>query len=397
MQPGNEYTGLAKAVSFPDMQERPLRDPRNRSLLLVGFAAFILLGAQQALYGPSFPLFRDRFGLGADEVSAVVSAQFLGAFISIAVSSLLIPLLGYRRVLVAGAAGVALGLAGVALGQSWWQVLAGAFVGGLGFGLLNVTLNVAMALAFRPRSAPALNLLNAVFGIGAVAGPLLVAAFAPDHAWPFLVLAAFALFLLVLVVGLPAPDLEARSAERAPIAWGLVGGFVLIYFLYVSFEGGIAAWTSEYLTPDFGAATAAGFTSIFWGALTVGRFLAIPLSAVVRPGKMVLVSMALALLFMLLAHDAAAAPYYLAAAGLFLAPFFGTGLAWLAETFPDRAEQVTPVVVAAANLGPVVTAPLIGVTVAAYGPGFVPTALSIIGGLLVLTVASLFWRTRGPG
>ena len=60
------------------------QDPRRRHLLIMGFAAFFLLGAQQAMYGPSLPLFRAKFGLEVDQVSAVVSAQFLGAFLAAA-------------------------------------------------------------------------------------------------------------------------------------------------------------------------------------------------------------------------------------------------------------------------------------------------------------------------
>lgn len=377
------------------MSAAPFRDPRKRTLLLVGFATFFLLGAQQALYGPSFPLFRLRFQLGVDQVSTVVSAQFLGAFISVAFSGLLIKLLGYKRILTAGAAGAAIGLLGVAAAQSWWQVLAGAFLGGLGFGLLNVSFNLVIALAFRPRAAPALNLLNATFGVGAVVGPLLVAAAEPRLGLPFAVMAGIALVVLVLVLRLEAPGAHLSEGGGAKLAWGLVGGFVLLFFLYVATEGGVAAWETEYLTPTFGAVAAAGFTSLFWGAMTVGRFLATPLSALVRPPVMVLSATALTLVFMLLAHDVVAAPYYYAAVGLCLAPVFGTSLAWLTESFPRHAEQVTPIVVAAANLGPVITAPLIGVAVTAAGGSLIPTALSLLALLLVTVVAALFWRTRG--
>lgn len=377
------------------MVPAPFRDPRKRTLLLVGFAAFFLLGAQQALYGPSFPLFRLRFQLGVDQVSTVVSAQFLGAFVSIVLSGLLIRLLGYKRVLSAGAASVVLGLLGVAVARSWWQILAGAFLGGLGFGLLNVSFNLVVALAFRPRAAPALNILNATFGIGAVVGPLLVAASEPHLGLPFAVMAGMALIVLVLVLRLEAPSVGVTEAGGARVAWGLVGGFVLLFFLYVATEGGVAAWETEYLTPAFGAVAAAGYTSLFWGAITLGRFLATPLSALVRPPAMVLGASVGALLFMLLAHDVVAAPYYYAGVGLCLAPVFGTSLAWLTESFPKHAEQVTPVVVAAANLGPVISAPLIGVAVAATGPRLIPTALSLLAFLLLTVVVALFWRTRG--
>lgn len=372
----------------------PLLDKSRRRLLVIGLAAFFLLGAQQALYGPSFPQFRVKFGLDVDQVSAVVSAQFLGAFLAIVASALLLRLLGYRRTLLAGSAGVVLGLAGIAVAGSWWQVVASALVAGLGFGLLNVSFNLLLALAFRPNAAPALNVLNAVFGIGAVVGPLMVAFFEPRLGMPFGLTAAFALVLLLLVLKLKPPEPSVAQAGRAPFAWGLVTLFVLLYFFYVSTEAGVASWQTEHLAPVLGATTAAGLTALFWGAMTVGRFIAAPLSAYVRPPAMVLGSATLTVLFLLLAHYTPGAPIFYAAVGLSLAPIFGSALAWLTDVFPDRAEQVTPVVIAAANLGPVLTAPLIGFVVAGYGAQVIPTALAVAAVLLLVFVATLFFRTR---
>lgn len=371
------------------------KDPQRRHLLIMGFAAFFLLGAQQAMYGPSLPLFRAKFGLEVDQVSAVVSAQFLGAFLAIVASGLLIRAVGYRRVLIAGALGVAGGLGAIAVAGAWWQVVAGAFVGGAGFGILNISFNLLLALSFRPNAAPALNLLNAVFGVGAIAGPLLVALFEPRLALPFLTLVAVALVLLVLVTVLDVPRAVAATRTAAPASVGLLVLFVLLYFFYVSTEAGVANFQTEHLTPHFGAATAAGFPALFWGAITVGRLIATPLSAFIRPPAMVLGSAVLATITLLFASNVVAAPYVYAVVGLMMAPIFATALAWLTEVFPERAEQYTPIVVAAANLGPVVTAPIIGVTVANLGTGSIPIALASSCALLVAVVAVLFLRTRG--
>lgn len=372
-----------------------LRDKRRRPLLFIGMAAFFLLGAQQALYGPSFPQFRTKFALDVEQVSAVVSAQFLGAFLAIAASAFLLRLFGYRRTLVGGAAGVVAGLAGIALAGAWWQVVASALVAGLGFGLLNVSFNLILALTFRPNAAPALNILNAVFGVGAVAGPLLVAGFEPRLGVPFGIMAGVALVLLVWVTRLEAPEPAVAQTGRAPFAWGLVALFVLLYFFYVSTEAGVASWQTEHLTPTLGATTAAGLTALFWGAITVGRLIAAPLSAYIRPPAMVLGSAALTVLFLVLAHHTPGAPVFYAAVGLSLAPVFGSALAWLTDQFPDRAEQVTPIVIAAANLGPVLTAPLIGLVVSGNGEQAIPSALTVLAVLLLAVVATLFVRTRG--
>jgi len=366
----------------------------RRGALLFSFAAFLLIGGIQALYGPSFPLLRARFGIGPEAVSLAVSAQFLGAFVGIVFASQLLRSVGYRRVLFAAATALALGAAAVAAAPTWALVLLGAFLAGAGAGLLNVSCNLLVAMTFRPRAAPALNLINALFGVGAVIGPLLVTASEPRFALPFLVVAAGAGLLLPWVTRLSVPAVTPLGPDATPVAWASLAGFVLLYVFYVSVEVGVTSWQTEFLAPHFGAAAAA-FTSLYWAAITVGRFLAAPVSARLRSHQMVLYSAAATLVFMLAAHRVPSAPLAFALVGLSLAPIFPTALAWLTEVFPQRADQVTPVVVAAANFGPALSAPLIGVVVRAEGPQVVPTVLSGLALLLLVTVTWLWRRTRG--
>lgn len=77
-----------------------------------------------------------------------------------------------------------------------------------------------------------------------------------------------------------------------------------------------------------------------------------------------------------------------------MAPTFATGLAWLTAQLPRRAEQVTPLVLAAASLGPVATAPLIGLIIAGQGAGAVPFSLATLVGLALLS--SLFLARSRP-
>ena len=170
--------------------------------------------------------------------------------------------------------------------------------------------------------------------------------------------------------------------------------FVLLYFMYVSTEVGVASWVTEYLTPTVGLAWAAGATSIYWGAVTVGRILAVPISTRLSPATLVIGALSTALVALLLAHWLPLAPVAFAVVGLGLAPVFPTGLAWLARAMPRRAEQVTPIALAAANLGPVATAPLIGAAVGAWGVSAIPTALAAAA---LLALASALWLRLRTG
>lgn len=371
-----------------------LFDPSSRTVLLVAAAGFLLCGGMASLYGPLFPELRQRFGVGVDEVGAVVSAHFLGSFTMIMLSSVMIRRWGYRWVIIIGLLSLIAGLTVLAAAGLWWLVLAGAGIGGLGFGLLNVSINLLVARVFAGGAAPALNFINAIFGGGAMLTPLLVAAFAPSFVPPLVILIALAVVVLVLTSRLraPAPASVVRGGE--PVVWALVAGFVLLYFMYVTTEVGVASWVTEYLTPTVGLAWAAGATSIYWGAVTVGRILAVPISTRLTPAALVIGALSTALVALLLAHWLPLAPVAFAVVGFGLAPVFPTGLAWLARAMPRRAEQVTPIALAAANLGPVATAPLIGAAVGAWGVSAIPTALAAAA---LLALASALWLRLRTG
>lgn len=375
---------------------RGLLDTHDRRLLFfAGSLCFLAIGGLQAMYGPAFPAFLSRFDLGVGEVGAVVSAHFLGAFVTIATSGLLIIRLGYRRLLGAGAVTAGLGAVGVAWSPTWGLALTAAFLGGLGFGLLDVGTNLLFARAYGARASGALNLLNALFGVGSVLGPLLVGAFAPQVAPAFLLVGA--LFVAAAVAtatapAMPVPLTVPRGAPRLPLA--PLAGFLLLYFLYVSSEVGVASWEPTYLAPALGASTAAFLTSLYWGALTVGRVVAAGVSDRLRPADLVMGALLLALAAAWVAVATPLAPVAYALVGLAFGPVFPTALAWLQEVFPRRAERVAPIVIAGASLGPVASAPAIGRAVAAFGTQDIAVVLGAVVLATALAAGLLWWGVR---
>lgn len=369
------------------------RDPERRRLLLAGFLAFTALGAIQAMYGPAFPGLVQRFGVGLERVGWTVSLHFAGSFVTIASSGFWLGRFGYRPVMAVGGTAMTAGAAAVAFAPSWPLVLAGALLGGIGFGLLDIAFNLLPARVFAPDAAPILNLLNAMFGVGAVLGPLAVGLAGSTLRVPFAGLALLTVAVTVLAVRLPEPE-RPRASGGESIPWLTAAGFAAMYFLYVAAEVGVASWETVHLEPSLGARDAAFATSLYWGALTLGRLVAIPISARVRPATLVLSAGAVGLIGLLAAHVTPFAPVAYAITGAALSPIFPTGVAWLQRVFPRRSEQVAPIVVAASNLGPVTTASAIGAGVALHGPQVVPTILAGIVAVLVGVTLALWWATR---
>lgn len=235
-----------------------------------------------------------------------------------------------------------------------------------------------------------LNLLHALFGLGAVLGTALMAAFIPRFGPPFVLVSFASLALVPLALGLTEPPRPEPASGRLTAAWGRMVAFVLLFFLYVAVEVGVGSWETEHLAPAFGPVRAAAFTSLFWAALTVGR----PVSAWLQPRHLMLGAVGLSLVALALAQSLALAPYAYALVGFALAPVFPTGLVWLKEVFPGRVELLTPVALAIASLAPVLTAPLIGMVVEARSSAAIPTVLMVLALLLLLLTLGLWARTR---
>ena len=354
-----------------------LRDPMSRIVLATAGLGLVAIGAIQAMYGPAFPGLMARFGVGVERVGATVQLHFAAGLVATLASSLLLERFGYRRVLVAAGALLAAGALGVAFAPRWGLMLAGVAGAGLGFGLFNVGLNLVVARTFAPNAAPYLNLVSALFGVGAVLGPLAVGAVGGSLRGPFLGLAVTAAATAALALRLSEPP-RARPTAAGRFPWAAGIGFVVLFGLYVAVEQGVASWETVHLEPTFGAQRAAFLTGLFWAALTAGRVAAIALAERTRPRTLVLGASTAGLAALATAHVTPFAPAAYVLAGLAFAPVFPTSLAWIERVFPDRSERVVPIALAFANAGPVGATAVIGAWVGRAGPQAVPSALTAI-------------------
>lgn len=371
---------------------------KYRRLLFAGFSSFILIGAVLAMYGPAFLSFQAKFGLSEAAVGLIVSLHFIGSLVTILASGFLVSKFGYRLTLNIGACLLGLGALGIALSPSWPLVLASALLIGVGFGVFDAGMNMLFGRSFEENSAPALNLLNAMFSIGAMIGPLIIALFlrfpSLNVQWAFFSMAALALLTLILCLGLPNPQEASIDSKSVSIPWGKFTGFILIFFFYVMAEIGVASWEPSHLAPAYGEARGALFTSLYWGALAVGRFVATPISAFVKPSTLVLGSTILALIGACLTFFTGVAPFAYMLIGFAFAPIFPTGLAWLGRVFPARIEQLTPLVMAAANIGAIISSPAIGWAIGLSSSAIIPLVLSLAIGVLFLVTLGTWLKAR---
>ena len=308
------------------------------SAAVIGGMTFVLMGGLQALYGPSLPGFSQHFGLPVSTVGLVISAHGLGALTGVLGT---VPLSGHLLARYRTGIAVVLLAAGaltVGLTSMWQVALLGALIIGMGYGVLTVGLNSLFAVGFGKRSAAMVNLLNAVFGIGAILGPLLVGRGSGTVSWPFLMIGFAAVVLAPFAFSvddrLPLPTVtqQAPNGQRG----GLLMGFLVLLAVSAGLEAS-SSWNATYLvalgnTPE----TAAKFASLFYLMFTAVRLIGVPLSLRLSSFTLVAASLVLAALLLLLAQVSAIAPDVLAMLGGSVALLFPNTFTWdRRENSPD--------------------------------------------------------------
>jgi MFS transporter, FHS family, glucose/mannose:H+ symporter len=381
-----------------------LTEPGETSFTRLAFAgslgAFVLIGAIDAVYGPLLRPISHRFAVSLAFAGTVISVNFAGALIGV-----LCALAAFRRaptrpIATFAQAAVAAGCLTIAFSRNWPLLTLGVFITGIGFGATDFSLNQLMTRTRARGRAARLTILNAAFGAGAVLGPVcanllggrtLVLGFAIAS----VIACAMSVSLLGISTMAPAADPQPAQPDRGDAGQARARrhpGLAVAAFgflCYVGCEAGTAGWIPAHLeafrySPQF----AAGVTSGFWGAMTVGRILAAPASRAVAAHRLVLVACPLLAITLALAAVPAIAPVCYVAAGLAAAPIFPIGLDWLAAVFP-RDRPATSWALVGAQAGGIAGPAVVSVVVAVTGLPAVPAVLSSLAAATTLAFAGL--------
>ncbi len=262
----------------------------NKLTTILYFLAFIALGSFVSILGPTLPALAEHTRSNLAEIGFLFTARSFGYLIgSLRGGRAFDSLPGHK--LLAGlllAMSASLALAPV-ISELWILTLV-LFVLGIGEGALDVGVNLLLVWVHRKNATPFLNALHFFFGIGSFLGPILVAQalrWNGDIHWAYWILALYPLALVIGFIRIPGPTTPQTSTDdikiQVPISQVVL---VTIFFaLYVGAEAGFGGWIYSYalamnLDNETGAAI---LTSIFWGAITLGRLASIPIAAHVRP------------------------------------------------------------------------------------------------------------------
>jgi len=390
------------ATSRPPMN--PSVDRRQALLKTVGYyAAFIALGLVSASLGPTLPALAENTNSQLSKISLLFAARSSGYLAGSLVGGRLYDRIAGHPVM-SGSLLVMATMMGAAPLLTQFGMLAGAiFVLGMAEGALDVGGNTLLVWVHQEKVGPFMNGLHFFFGVGAFLSPLIIAWAMPKNgaivrAYWTLALLQLPAVLWLLHLSSPAGHAASADASSDRPNGRLVAVIVLFFFLYTGAEVAFGGWIYSYAVGLrlSSHAVAAYLTSAFWGAVTIGRLLAVPLAVRFPPHSVLLVDCvgcltSLAVL-LLGSHSLAATFVGTCGAGLSMASIFPAALS-LAQGRMRITGQVTGWFFVGASAGGMVLPWLIGQFFESVGPRVTMVFLftdmaAAVGVLAVLTFQS---------
>ncbi|KWX70133.1 MFS transporter [Paenibacillus jilunlii] len=260
--------------------------------LIIIYLAFISLGLPDSMIGAAWPMMRPDFGAPVDAAGLLSMIVVAGTIVSSLASSAVLNKLGTGKVTFISVAVTAVALLGFSYSPSilWLAVL--SFPLGLGAGSIDAGLNNYVATHYK---AHHMSWLHCFWGVGAMLGPIIMSRYiAAGESWRhgFLTVSLIQFALVVLLfIALPLWK-RAEPADQAPdgqiqqeiISPQVPGTGVLrmkgvklaltTFLFYCGVEATLGLWGSSFLVnvKELSAATAAGWVSLYYGGITLGRF-----------------------------------------------------------------------------------------------------------------------------
>ncbi len=370
-------------------------------LLIIIYIAFISLGLPDAMFGASWPTIRADLSLpmeGAGLVSFIVAS---GTIISSLLSGKLIRKFGTGKLTLISVFMTAIPLLGYSFSHNYlWLCLLGIPLG-LGAGAVDAALNNFVALHF---SARHMSWLHCFWGVGATAGPVIMsAAIASTGSWRngYLIVAIIQIILVVaLIFSLPLwtkfkeenIETEIAHGEKDKNVLKLPGIFpaMIGFFCYCALEATAGLWGASYLVQTKGtsAAVAAGWVSMYYLGITIGRFIngifTVKFSnpVLIRVGQVII---GIGAVILLVFDQSFASPVGLTLIGLGCAPIYPSMLHETPIRFgKHNSSSLMGLQMAFAYVGATVIPPVLGLVMGRISTEFYPIFILILLAVMIL-------------
>lgn len=254
-------------------------------LLALIYICFISLGLPDSLLGSAWPVLHAEINVPVSFAGIISATIFIGTILSSLFSDRLMRRFGAGKVTAISVTMTAVALLGFSVSNQFWMLLLWAVPYGLGAGGVDAILNNYVALHYQ---AQHMSWLHCMWGVGASISPYIMSfALVKLNNWSYgyLIVSILQIVLSIFIfVSVPLWKKGVSEANEAPGEKALsfreifsVDGAIpcfFTFFAYCSLELTTSLWASSYLVQKwaFTPEVAAGFASMFYIGVTLGRF-----------------------------------------------------------------------------------------------------------------------------
>lgn len=252
-------------------------------MIVLVFAAFVSIGLPDALFGSAWPAMRAEFGMNNAAVGLLNIPGSLAYIASSAMLGTVMRKLTIAQLLSGSTALVGLGLTIYALAPAFWIIIPAVMLMAVGSGAIDAALNL-----FAAQNLPAryMSWLHAFYGVGALAGPFVMAVmFGMGQSWRWgYATVAMILWVMALVFvatrnqwhsGTP----EVSEDTESPISGRSVLQIPRVQLSMLMMMGGAivevlaSLWITSLLIQRFGVSESHGAIGlgVYWAGLTGAR------------------------------------------------------------------------------------------------------------------------------
>lgn len=278
-------------------------------LIAIIYLAFISLGLPDAVFGGSWPTMYQEFGVPVSFAGIITVIISIGTIISSLQSDRMTYKFGTGKVTAMSVALTAIALFGFSVSGSFIELCLWSIPYGLGAGGVDASLNNYVAVHYSSRI---MSWLHCMWGVGAMTGPYILSfVLTGGGIWNqgYRLIAMLQVVLtVILVVSLPLwksrKMIINEQGEEVPAAslsmkevLSITGAkeIMIAFFCYCALEQTAGLWASSYMVLHKGVSEeiAAGYASMFYIGITVGRFISGFITAKLNDKQMIRLGMSI--------------------------------------------------------------------------------------------------------
>lgn len=259
----------------------------NRQQTNLGLIGYFFIGTAAVLLPSVMPSITAEFaatGMTLAAIGLIFPAGSIGGILGNLFSGIGSDLMGRRRLVWLSALFLAAALAFVAATKLWLLFVIGYILVSTTQGSLSTGINAMIADANRESRARALNTLHGVYGIGATVSPLVIGYLIQrglQWRWALggtgLIWLIYSMVTYLLYRNAP-PEDRGGATQKLNLKMLRDGPFLALFvigFIYNGVAVSLLGWVALFMQRSAGFSTLASVSmiSVFYVALTIGRFL----------------------------------------------------------------------------------------------------------------------------